>query len=268
MTDYKRSPSPSPFWNPVKTDPESACINPELLNIHHDPEGNQVDCYSNPASTTEDVKQSAKHECVAMDGCSTPLAAIPSLMDGSDHLPVYSDTDQETPGSFVDVKIEEASSPTEAFNQLCLTTDYMFAKKEAATPVAEMASEKPTTEGIIEPIVLGASNKKPAGKLSPATARRKAASAQEPYAKLIHRALLSKSDYCMSLQELYQWFRENTDRAKNERLTGWQNSIRHNLSMNHVSRYHVSVYIFSSHHPMSAFGFIMAKASKLYMKAC
>ncbi|PTB66027.1 hypothetical protein BBK36DRAFT_1120693 [Trichoderma citrinoviride] len=53
----------------------------------------------------------------------------------------------------------------------------------------------------------------------------------EPYAKLIYRALMSAPDYTMSLQEIYQWFRENTTKAKNEK-GGWQNSIRHNLSMN------------------------------------
>lgn len=56
----------------------------------------------------------------------------------------------------------------------------------------------------------------------------------EPYAKLIYRALMSRPDYTMTLQELYQWFRDNTNKAKNEK-GGWQNSIRHNLSMNAVS---------------------------------
>lgn len=60
--------------------------------------------------------------------------------------------------------------------------------------------------------------------------------ADEPYAKLIYKALMGQPDYTMTLQELYQWFRENTSKAKNER-GGWQNSIRHNLSMNAVSEY-------------------------------
>lgn len=63
----------------------------------------------------------------------------------------------------------------------------------------------------------------------------------EPYAQLIYRALLSRPDYSMTLQEIYQWFRENTDKIKGMDKTtgkenkGWQNSIRHNLSMNMVS---------------------------------
>lgn len=57
--------------------------------------------------------------------------------------------------------------------------------------------------------------------------------ADEPYAQLIYRAFMSRKDKSMTLQEIYQWFRENTDKAKSEGK-GWQNSIRHNLSMNGV----------------------------------
>jgi hypothetical protein len=56
---------------------------------------------------------------------------------------------------------------------------------------------------------------------------------EEPYAKLIYRAFMSKPERAMTLQELYQWFRENTEKGKDD-TKGWQNSIRHNLSMNGV----------------------------------
>lgn len=55
----------------------------------------------------------------------------------------------------------------------------------------------------------------------------------EPYAQLIYKAFMSRDRHAMTLQEIYQWFRENTDKAKTENK-GWQNSIRHNLSMNKV----------------------------------
>jgi hypothetical protein len=55
----------------------------------------------------------------------------------------------------------------------------------------------------------------------------------EPYAQLIYKAFMSRHDKSMTLQEIYQWFRENTDKTKSEGK-GWQNSIRHNLSMNGV----------------------------------
>ncbi|KAG6317122.1 hypothetical protein E4U44_000261 [Claviceps purpurea] len=53
----------------------------------------------------------------------------------------------------------------------------------------------------------------------------------EPYARLICRALMSRDDHTMSVQEIYTWFRENTKKAE-ALSTGWTNSIRHNLSLN------------------------------------
>lgn len=58
--------------------------------------------------------------------------------------------------------------------------------------------------------------------------------ADEPYAKLIYRALMSTPNHSMVLQEIYQWFRENTNKGSSD-SKGWMNSIRHNLSMNGVS---------------------------------
>ena len=55
----------------------------------------------------------------------------------------------------------------------------------------------------------------------------------EPYAQLIYKAFMSHPRHAMTLREIYQWFRENTDKAKSPGK-GWQNSIRHNLSMNRV----------------------------------
>lgn len=55
----------------------------------------------------------------------------------------------------------------------------------------------------------------------------------EPYAKLIYRALMSAPNHAMVLQEIYKWFRENTTKGSSD-TKGWMNSIRHNLSMNAV----------------------------------
>lgn len=56
----------------------------------------------------------------------------------------------------------------------------------------------------------------------------------EPYAQLIYRALRDAPGYGMVLKDIYDWFEKNTDKAKNPLSKGWQNSIRHNLSMNGV----------------------------------
>ncbi|KAI9821092.1 MAG: hypothetical protein M1827_003826 [Pycnora praestabilis] len=55
---------------------------------------------------------------------------------------------------------------------------------------------------------------------------------EEPYAKLIFKALMSVPEHRMVLKDIYEWFEVNTDKAKNASSKGWQNSIRHNLSMN------------------------------------
>lgn len=56
---------------------------------------------------------------------------------------------------------------------------------------------------------------------------------EDPYSQLIYRAFMSQPTHSMTLQQLYQWFRENTERAKTA-TKGWQNSIRYNLSVNKV----------------------------------
>lgn len=56
---------------------------------------------------------------------------------------------------------------------------------------------------------------------------------EPPYAQLIFRALRSAPGHAMVLKDIYRWFEKNTDKAK-KGSTGWQNSIRHNLSMNGV----------------------------------
>ncbi|WEW58911.1 hypothetical protein PRK78_004379 [Emydomyces testavorans] len=54
----------------------------------------------------------------------------------------------------------------------------------------------------------------------------------EPYARLIWKALMSTPGHKMVLKEIYEWFEKHTNKAKNPDSKGWQNSIRHNLSMN------------------------------------
>ncbi|KAF3904502.1 hypothetical protein AA313_de0207939 [Arthrobotrys entomopaga] len=53
-----------------------------------------------------------------------------------------------------------------------------------------------------------------------------------PYAELIYEALKSAPGHQMHLQDIYQWFRDNYAKFRNDPSKGWMNSIRHNLSMN------------------------------------
>lgn len=56
-----------------------------------------------------------------------------------------------------------------------------------------------------------------------------------PYAKLIERALLEAKGNRLVLKDIYRWFEQNTNKADDTAFKGWQNSVRHNLSMNGVS---------------------------------
>ena len=54
-----------------------------------------------------------------------------------------------------------------------------------------------------------------------------------PYARLIWVCLKEAPNHTLTLREIYDWFREHTRKCSNS-SKGWQNSIRHNLSMNKV----------------------------------
>jgi hypothetical protein len=62
----------------------------------------------------------------------------------------------------------------------------------------------------------------------------------KPYARLIWEALMQAPGHRMMLREIYAWFQCNTNKARESGSNGWQNSIRHNLSMNQVCTFHCS----------------------------
>jgi hypothetical protein len=64
-------------------------------------------------------------------------------------------------------------------------------------------------------------------------------SGAKPYAQLIQECLLQAPGHRMMLRDIYDWFERNTTKPRESGGNGWQNSIRHNLSMNKVgSRLH------------------------------
>jgi len=56
----------------------------------------------------------------------------------------------------------------------------------------------------------------------------------KPYAQLIYDALKEAPGHRMLLRDIYDWFLHNTRKPQESGTNGWQNSIRHNLSMNQV----------------------------------
>lgn len=55
------------------------------------------------------------------------------------------------------------------------------------------------------------------------------------YAQLLYKCLEEAPDHTMTLKNVYEWVRQHSKKARESSGTGWQNSVRHNLSMNAVS---------------------------------
>lgn len=70
---------------------------------------------------------------------------------------------------------------------------------------------------------------------------------EPPYAKLIYRALMDAPEHQMVLKDIYEWIAQNTDKARDPAFKGWQNSVRHNLSMNGVSSANRMAHLFRRH---------------------
>jgi hypothetical protein len=63
-----------------------------------------------------------------------------------------------------------------------------------------------------------------------------AESGEKPYSYLLYRALRSADRHKLTLQEIYCWFEENTNKANGPNSTGWKSTIRYNLSVNVVCK--------------------------------
>ena len=56
-----------------------------------------------------------------------------------------------------------------------------------------------------------------------------------PYNNLLYICLKQAKGRTMSLKDIYEWIKRHTEKATDPSEKGWQNSVRHNLSMNAVS---------------------------------
>jgi hypothetical protein len=76
------------------------------------------------------------------------------------------------------------------------------------------------------------------------------ANADPPYSSLIYKALSQADDMQLPLQGIYSWFEKNTAKGRDPNSKGWQNSIRHNLSMNAVCLFFIRCQFASSLFPL------------------
>jgi hypothetical protein len=54
------------------------------------------------------------------------------------------------------------------------------------------------------------------------------------YAQLLYKCLKEAPAHTMALKKVYEWMLQHSQKARDSPGTGWQNSVRHNLSMNAV----------------------------------
>ena len=63
------------------------------------------------------------------------------------------------------------------------------------------------------------------------------------YASLIYMCLLAAPDHSRKLKDIYAWIEEYSNKASDDPGSrGWQNSVRHNLSMNKVGLSHAMIH--------------------------
>lgn len=111
--------------------------------------------------------------------------------------------------------------------------DHVLAFPEEADQLLYSGRESTTTDMDPEDVEMCAHDMKYEETGSPSTVDPSNDKNEPPYAKLIWQAFMSTPSRSMHLQQIYEWFRQNTDKANGDGK-GWMNSIRHNLSMNKV----------------------------------
>ncbi|OGM42209.1 forkhead domain protein [Aspergillus bombycis] len=127
-------------------------------------------------------------------------------------------------------KPDRYTAPPEAFGPYqrpsgILTTTYPIAALTPPSPAFSASSCQMSSPVLkSEPVRVDT-------RATPANAEEDA-SIDPPYSTLIYKALRGAPGKKLSLQEIYGWFEENTTKGKDRSSKGWQNSIRHNLSMN------------------------------------
>lgn len=128
------------------------------------------------------------------------------------------------------------SGPAQVQNGMYAQTNHPFAQDASpASPGIPMSA--PTSNPVIAPAT-SAPAQAPVKLEDGASSASEAADGDDaesirhqPYSKQLVQALLSHPRRAMTVQQIYRWFEENTDRHES---SGWQNSIRHNLSLNKV----------------------------------
>ncbi|KAI1420180.1 hypothetical protein F5Y12DRAFT_792100 [Xylaria sp. FL1777] len=123
--------------------------------------------------------------------------------------------------SFQACDVGSFTAPYNFYPRQMPTSDYLSIDNESSGVKSEITSSFPIEADDIPEAPAPKDNSEGESAVKP----------NMPYAQYIWMALMSIDSHSMSLPQIYQWFRDNTDKTSSQ-SKGWQNSIRHNLSMN------------------------------------
>lgn len=214
--------------------PEECMFNPSQVSKALGTEGGNYsfsisgdNCMDSPSSTdsfpnlsrpTSYLANPGEREMFPESTCGAEVYATPTpfLEDGSYCISLPPGSHQQQSGC-------PASGPDGTSNgppspMLSISSHQSLEPRNAANPVT--AKRKPAPEGDDVEAGNGDTDED--------------ANGDPPYSLLIYQALTSAPGMKLPLQGIYSWFEKNTTKGKDQNSKGWQNSIRHNLSMNAV----------------------------------
>jgi hypothetical protein len=232
--------------------------------------------YSYPATDNEPYNLAPSHQ--ALNTHQT------NYMDA--HTPIHVNPVMETPDKALVAEVKEQSihenldwqpSPT------CKTEDFYHhhvqwnafqpVQNSPPSPLSTISSyPSPQSYVAASPARTGRTSER----LSPRSSSgdTKERPGNPPYSILIYQALITAEGNKLSLQGIYRWFEKHTDKGRDSNHKGWQNSIRHNLSMNAVSyalfHYHMFhfEFTFASHSDSLPFFIVYLLTLRLGLRSC
>lgn len=208
-------------WNPSAT-PPSMFDSPRYVNqsCNFLPRESSLDYVSPPSLST--TSQDSRPRT-----CADSLESFPSVPSSSPYL-----SQQQKRGSYY---LECSTSSSQSVNEQKYSDGLRLAPKMQHLPSdragPQVTSVSPDISWPLSPsrspssIYEDVTSTEPENEENPT---------DKPYAKLIWQAMMETPHKRMTLRQIYDWFKQNTTKPSDSGTNGWQNSIRHNLSMNQV----------------------------------
>lgn len=217
--------------------------------------GATEDCMFNPSQVSKVLAPEGSNYPFSVDGdncMDSPSStdSFPDLSQPTYHLANSSERDMFSSESKCGAEIYAPSTPFLEDQGYSISFTPGSHQQQPERPVSgpDGTSIGPSSPA---PSISSHQSLEPRHAVSPVTAKRRSTSEGDdveacygdtdedgnndpPYSLLIYQALTSAPGMKLPLQGIYSWFEKNTTKGKDQNSKGWQNSIRHNLSMNAV----------------------------------